>query len=242
MTFCLYFSALGSTSTSFVGAYNELSKFLKTNCSSLAEAAVSENINFQFNPAYSPHSGGLWEAGVKSTKFHLKRVLGDCNLTYEELNTVLVQIEAVLNSRPLTPISSDPEDMQPLTPGHFLIGRPLTALPVQDLRDRSSNYLSRYQRVEQLRQHFWARWSKEYVSELQARTKWRTHHDTLKVDTLVLIKEDNLPPLKWKMGRIAAIYPGSDGIARVADVRTATGLIRRSFSKICPLPVQAVSG
>jgi hypothetical protein len=173
--------------TSFVGAYNDLSKFLKGNCSSLAEAAAHERINFHFNPAYSPHSGGLWEAGVKSTKFHLKRVLGHCKLTYEELNTVLVQIEAVLNSRPLTPMSSHPEDLLPLSPGHFLIGRPLTSLPVQDLRDRSFDHLNRYQRIEQLRQHFWTRWSKEYVSELQVRTKWRTHYEALKLDALVLI-------------------------------------------------------
>ncbi|XP_061710770.1 uncharacterized protein LOC133520395 [Cydia pomonella] len=223
--------------TSFVGAYNELSKFLKSNCDSLAEAAAHEKINFHFIPAYSPHSGGLWEAGVKSTKFHLKRVLGDCNLTYELLNTVLVQIEAVLNSRPLTPMSSDAQDLLPLTPGHFLIGRPLTSLPVKDIREHEYNYLNRYQRIEQLRQHFWGRWSKEYVSELQVRTKWRTNNEVLQLNTLVLIKEDNLPPLKWKLGRIVAVHPGSDGVTRVADIRTAGGLVRRSFSKICPLPI-----
>lgn len=227
--------------TSFVGAYNELSRFLKDNCNSLAEAAANERLNFHFVPAYSPHTGGLWEAGVKSTKFHLQRVLGDCKLTYEELNTVLVQIEAILNSRPLTPFSSEPEDLRPLTPGHFLIGRPLMSLPVQDMRSFSANHITRYQRVEQLRQHFWARWSKEYVSELQVRTKWRTHHDVLKLDTLVLVKEDNLPPLKWKLGRIVAVFPGADGVNRVADIKTATGTVRRSFSKICPLPVSAMS-
>ncbi|XP_028029782.1 uncharacterized protein LOC114242720 [Bombyx mandarina] len=82
--------------TSFVGAANELSKFLKTNCSALSEEMAQEGINFNFIPAYSPHFAGLAEAGVKSTKHHLIRVLGLCNLTYEELYTTLVQIEAIL--------------------------------------------------------------------------------------------------------------------------------------------------
>ncbi|XP_063827853.1 uncharacterized protein LOC135077244 [Ostrinia nubilalis] len=210
---------------------------LKTNgsCDTLSECVASEGITFHFIPAYAPHFGGLWEAGVKSTKFHLVRVLGNCRLTYEELNTTLVQIEAILNSRPLTPLSSDPEDMMPLTPAHFMIGRPLTSLPVKDLRDHSNHHLTRHQRVEQLRQHFWERWNKEYVSELQQRVKWHTTKDSLKLNSLVVIKDDNLPPLKWKLGRIVALYPGNDGVPRVADIKTSTGVVRRAFSKICTL-------
>ncbi|XP_052755320.1 uncharacterized protein LOC128201681 [Galleria mellonella] len=222
--------------TSFVGAYNDLSKFLKANFNSLGESAANDGINFHFIPAYAPHFGGLWEAGVRSTKYHLQRVLGNCTLTYEELNTTLVQIEAVLNSRPLTPLSSDPADYNPLTPGHFLIGRSLTSLPERDYRLYSTNNLTRFQRIEQLRQHFWTRWSKEYIAELQQRVKWRSCKDNLKLDTLVVIKEDNLPPLKWKLGRIVEVHPGPDGIVRVADIKTSTGVIRRAFSKICPLP------
>lgn len=221
--------------TSFVGAVNEISTFLKSNCDSLSESVAHDGIKFHFIPAYAPHFGGLWEAGVKSTKFHLVRVLGNCHLTYEELNSVLVQIEGILNSRPLTPLSSNAEDLLPLTPGHFLIGRPLTSLPVKDIRDHSTHNLMRHQRVEQLRQHFWSRWSKEYVSELQLRVKWRTGKDCLNLNSLVIIKDDSLPPLKWKMGRVVALHPGTDGISRVADVKTATGVIRRAFSRICPL-------
>lgn len=226
--------------TSFVGAYNDLSKFLKSNCDSLAENLATDNVDFHFIPAYSPHFGGLWEAGVKSIKYHLNRVLGNCNLTFEELTTTLVQIEAILNSRPLTPLSSDPEDLTPLTPGHFLIGRPLTALPEKMYPENiSATRLTRFQRIEQIRQHFWTRWSKEYVAELQQRVKWRSCKYSLKPNTLVLVKEDHIPPLKWKLGRIVAVHPGSsDGICRVADIKTANGVVRRSFSKIVPLLVQ----
>lgn len=222
--------------TSFVGAYHDISKFLKSNCDNLSSEMANQGINFHFIPAYSPHFAGLAEAGVKSTKYHLNRVLGHCNLSYEELNTTLIQIEALLNSRPLTPLSSNPEDMTPLTPGHFLIGRPLTSLPSPDYQDRTISSLNRFQRIEQLRQHFWIRWSKEYISELQVRTKWRACKDSLKLNSLVVLKEDNLPPLKWKLGRIVAVYPGTDGVIRVADVKTSNGVFRRSFSKLCPLP------
>ncbi|XP_026745831.1 uncharacterized protein LOC113507176 [Trichoplusia ni] len=101
---------------------------------------------------------------------------------------------------------------------------------------------TRSDRIEQLRQHFWTRWSKEFIAELQQRVKWHSSKDSLKLDTLVVIKEENLPPLKWRLGRIVAIHPGTDGIARVADVKTSNGIIRRAFSKICPLPVTTESG
>ncbi|KAJ8717872.1 hypothetical protein PYW07_005802 [Mythimna separata] len=104
---------------------------------------------------------------------------------------------------------------------------------------RLSRCTSSMMRIEQLRQHFWTRWSKEYVAELQQRTKWRSCKDGLTLDSLVVIKEDNLPPLKWKLGRVVAVYPGTDGIARVADIRTSTGVVRRAFNRICPLPVSS---
>ncbi|XP_052742136.1 uncharacterized protein LOC128198001 [Bicyclus anynana] len=222
---------------SFIGAYNDLARFLQDNSSSLSSDFANEGIDFHFIPAYSPHFGGIWEAGVKSVKFHLYRVLGNCNFTFDELYTVLTQIEAILNSRPLTPLSSDPDDFTALTPGHFLIGRPLTGLPVKDYQEIKTNHLSRYHRIEQLRQHFWARWTKEYVSELQIRTKWQVPTQPMQINSLVLLKEDHLPPLKWKLGRIVALYPGKDNVARVADVKTSTGVIKRSFSRICPLPI-----
>ncbi|XP_028042588.1 uncharacterized protein LOC114252289 isoform X2 [Bombyx mandarina] len=132
----------------------------------------------------------------------------------------------------------DPHDFSPLTPAHFLIGRSLAAPACEDLTAATDSQLTRYHRIEQLRQHFWKRWSKKYVVELQTRTKWKTNQSDIALDTLVLIKDDNLPPLKWKLGRVIKVFPGNDGVSRVADVRTATGILRRSFAKICPLPLQ----
>lgn len=221
--------------TNFVGAMKEFSNFITNKFDDIIHYTSSNDIEFKFIPPYSAHFGGLWEAGVKSCKHHLTRVLGLANLTYEELSTVLAQIEAVLNSRPITPMSSDPNDFSPLTPGHFLIGRPLTAPASDDFTSKPTLSLTRFKRIEQLRQHFWVRWSKEYVTELQKRTKWTQNNGELKINDLVLLKDDNLPPLQWRLGRILSLFPGKDAVSRVADIKTAKGVTRRAFSKICPL-------
>ncbi|XP_076384568.1 uncharacterized protein LOC143263623 [Megalopta genalis] len=131
----------------------------------------------------------------------------DQRLTFEELYTLLTQIESCLNSRPLSPLSSDPTDLNPLTPGHFLIGTALTTLPSHDLRDIKVTRLNRYQLIQQMVQHFWQRWQRECIQQLQQRHKWQ-HSTTSKlaVDSLVIIKEDNLPPLQWSMGRIVQVH------------------------------------
>ena len=163
--------------TNFVGANKQLKDLQILVKSTGHNEAVSkflaqENISWVFNPPGAPHFGGLWEAGVKSVKTHLNRIIGNHQLTFEEMTTVISQIEACLNSRPLTEILSDPSELEVLTPGHFLVGRPLLAVPEQDLKeqDAKQSQLSRWQLV-QVHQHFWKRWSGEYLSRLQQRPK-----------------------------------------------------------------------
>lgn len=226
--------------TNFVGAQSELRElgtFLKEQSSAIPESVTSEGINWHFIPAHSPHFGGLWEAGIKSSKFHLRRVIGNTLLNFEEMSTLLSQVESTLNSRPISPLSADPSDLQPLTPAHFLIGRPSAALPDPDLAEVPESRLSIFQKVQKMHQHLWKRWNKEYVSELQQRSKWRINISQLAADALVLIKEDNTPPLRWKLGRVVELHPGNDGVNRVASVRTSNGIVKRSFAKLCPLPM-----
>ncbi|UYV65036.1 hypothetical protein LAZ67_3002885 [Cordylochernes scorpioides] len=219
--------------TNFVGAYKDLRKLFNSN---IHDFASSEEIKWNFIPPSSPHFGGLWEAGIKSVKYHLRRIVGKTKLTFEELTTVLTQIEACLNSRPLCPLTDDPEDLNALTAGHFLIGMPLTAVPSL-VRESGSSLKGRWQLVEQIKTDFWKRWSCEYFSRLQNRPKWLKPVDNIKIGTLVLLKEDNLPPLKWRMGRINQVYPGEDGLVRVVSVKTADGDLRRAVAKVCPLPL-----
>jgi hypothetical protein len=168
----------------------------------LVTTLSNENIQWKFIPPRTPNFGGLWEAGVKSVKFHIKRVVGETVLTYDELYTLLTRIEACLNSRPLVPMSNDPNDLTAITPGHFLIGEALTAPLEPDLIELKINRLSRHQLLERLRQHFWKRWRTEYLSYLQGRTKWQSPSPSLQPGDLDLLVEDNVPPLCWPIGRI----------------------------------------
>ncbi|XP_045448476.1 uncharacterized protein LOC123656907 [Melitaea cinxia] len=220
----------------FVAAAKELGQFLKTNQESLSDFATQETIKFVFSPSRAPHFGGIWESGIKSAKYHLKRVMGNSHVTFEELLTLFTQVEAILNSRPLCPMSSSPDDLLSLSPGHFLIGRPLTAPPTQAFDNHNENTLQRYERIEKMYQHFWQRWQREYISEIQQRTKWRTNKAKLNVGDLVLIHEDHVPPLCWRLGRVTRLFPGPDGVSRVADLSTTRGCVRRPLVRLCPLP------
>ncbi|GFU94461.1 reverse transcriptase domain-containing protein [Trichonephila clavipes] len=121
----------------------------------------------------SPNFGGLWDAGVKSFKYHLKRTIGNFNLTIEEFLTVVNQVEGILNSRPLIPLSSDTNDFSSLTPGHFLIGRPINSIPESKINDIPDNQLSRWQQVQKINQIIWEKWSRDYLNNLQQRGKWK---------------------------------------------------------------------
>ncbi|XP_059057253.1 uncharacterized protein LOC131850857 [Achroia grisella] len=138
-------------------------------------------------------------------------------------------------------MSSSPDDFHSLSPGHFLIGRPLNALPAPALEDSKINPIQRHLRLEQIRQHFWRRWQLEYISELQQRTKWKTDKTKLNIGDLVLLKEKDAPPLCWRLGRVSRLFPGSDGVARVADINTARGCVRRPLVGLCPLPTSEAS-
>ncbi|XP_046143095.1 uncharacterized protein LOC123988133 [Osmia bicornis bicornis] len=148
-------------------------------------------------------------------------------------------VESCLNSRPISPLSMDPHDTNPLTPGHFLIGDALCALPDTDLRDVAVNRLNRYQLIQQMFQHFWQRWHKEYLHQMQQKWKWRTTSQQQPAEgTLVIIKEDNSPPLRWCLGRVVQTHKGRDGVIRVVTVRTADATYKRPITKICILPIE----
>ncbi|XP_046145604.1 uncharacterized protein LOC123988890, partial [Osmia bicornis bicornis] len=148
--------------TNFQGADAQLQKQFKDSTrenQDLAALLAKDGTQWHFNPPAAPHMGGKWEAVLKSLKFHLKRTIGDALLTFEESITLLAQIEAILNSRPLEPLSDDPDDLSALTPGYFLIGSPLNAVPEPTLLDVSVNRLSRWQFLQQRLQQFWRLWS-----------------------------------------------------------------------------------
>ncbi|XP_074031549.1 uncharacterized protein [Leptinotarsa decemlineata] len=217
--------------TNFLGAQGQLLRLLES-------SASHENIVFHPTPASAPHFNGLCEAGVKSVKSHLARVIGQQILTYEEFYTVLTLIESILNSRPLTPMSADVDDLNTLTPGHFLTMKPVSSLPLPDYSDVPLNRLTRWQLLQRLHRDFWHRWHKEYLHTLQQRGRWFNGGTSPRIGTLVLIKTDNLPPCKWSLGRISKLHFGDDQVARVATIKTTHGTLKRPLVKLCPLPLE----
>lgn len=201
-----------------------------------SQAIIIENIQWNLNPANAPHFGGLWEAGVKSTKHHLKRML-NTKLTYEGFNTLICQIEAILNSRPLFPLSENPEDLEVLTPGHFLIGQPSNLPPEPSLLATKLNRLNQFQYIQRLMQQFWKRWANEYLHRLQQRPKWVQEKPNIEPGNIVIIKDDNLPPAQWMLGRVLKIYPGQDQLVRVADIQCKSSILKRPIHKLCLLPI-----
>ncbi|XP_058128652.1 uncharacterized protein LOC131292908 [Anopheles ziemanni] len=230
--------------TNFKGAANELRKLYDLLSSSQFQAEVTtwsseRGLKWSFIPPGAPHFGGLWEAAVKSMKRHLHRVLGDAATTYEDMVTLLAQVECCLNSRPITPMSDDPADLEALTPGHFITGSNMQQVPDIDLRDIPEGRLNHWRVIQQRFQHFWARWRSEYLHQLHVRNKWSMPATAIEPGIMVIIRDDNMPPNKWPLARVIEVHPGKDGIVRVVTLRTAqSDKVKRPVAKLCVLPFE----
>lgn len=230
--------------TNFIGASkmlnNEYELFkIELSCDFFEELSRMK-IEWHFNAPAWPTAGGLWEAAVRSMKHHLRRVLGEQKLTYEELSSLLTKVEACLNSRPLCPLTEDPDEFYNyLTPGHFLTGSPTLTLPLSSYADdRNLDLRKRWQLTENMFHQFWKHWSVDYLTSLQARSKWLKPTPNIKTDDVVLVKENNLPPGKWALGRVIEVHPGSDGHVRVATIKTQTTTLKRPITKLSLLPIE----
>ncbi|XP_055315884.1 uncharacterized protein LOC129575818, partial [Sitodiplosis mosellana] len=202
----------------------------------VANELTTQGIMWKFSPPAAPHFNGLVEAGVKTIKTHLKRALGEQKFTFEELSTLLAQIEAAANSRPLTPMSCDTNDSTILTPAHFLLNSYPVAITNENFDEVKLNCLDRWKKVQQTVRQFWHRWQNEYLHTIQQRAKWHTPNDAIKKDDLVLIS-DSAPVGKWPMGRVLEVHQGQDGLTRVATVKTANNTLKRPITKLAPLPI-----
>ena len=214
--------------SNFVGARSELHDLYLFLQQPSTEAAIRDclmerRIAWHHIPQRAPHFGGIWEALVKSTKHHLRRTVGKVKLYYEEMSTVTCQIAACLNSRPyLSQDCHDSEGEMPLTPGHFMIGRPMQAYP-EAPEDPDLTLTDRWRLCQALVQSFWDQWSKSYLSSLQKRNKWTKPLPNVKVGDLVMMLDETTPLLTtWKMAKVTATYPGVDGLVRAVDVQVST--------------------
>ena len=209
---------------------------------SISHLATIQRIKWHFMPARAPHFGGLWEAGIKSMKTLLRKILPDYFLTYEEFVTILTHVEATLNSRPLIhDETATSGDDYILTPGHFIIGRPLLSLPQHTPKGDSLQFLKRWDKIKFLSHQLWQRWKRVYLQTMQARQKWLTSTPSLKVGDCVAVKDETLkkediPSLRvWPLAVIEKIYPGIDEHVRAVDLRCNDRLYNRDLSKLVKL-------
>lgn len=171
-------------------------------------------------------------------KHHLKRVLGNSVLTYEEMLTTLFENEGCLNSWPLCPLASDVTDLTVLTPGHFLIGDSIVGAPRPSTIDVNVNRLDRWQQIQQMTEQFCHKWSTDYLHRLQQRPKWLTQKENLQVGDMVLLRDERLQPSKRMMARVILTHPGNDNLVRAVTIKTATSTLERPITELGRLPIE----
>lgn len=225
--------------TNFIGANNMMVKDMQryqNEWKEKTEALTINGVSWHFNPPANPHAGGLWEAAVKSVKQLLLKHIGNTLLTYEEFNTLLIQIEGCLNSRPLGFLRDVPEDRIVLTPNHFLSGTSIFTHPEPEQGKLSLSTRWRY--VQHLRDQVCSDFKQQFVHQLQQRRKWNEVKENLKVGDVVIVEDHCLPQHKYPLAIINEVHSGADGLTRVVTVKMESGrLFKRPISKLCVLPV-----
>lgn len=218
--------------TNFVGAKN----YLNFSDEQIQNFVGLRQIKWHFNPPHSPHRGGLWEAAVKAAKSHLKRVILDQPLNFEEYVTIFSRIEAILNSRPLCyrRSSSKNEDFV-LTPNHFLIGESPFQLPEPEDTQAKLPLLSRYNFVRSILNGFWKFWRADYLNMLQRKEKWIDREKNVQVGQIVLVKSPT-PPTQWPLARVEIVHPDQDGFVRTVTIRLKEKLCCTDIRSLIKLP------
>ena len=223
--------------TNFVGATREFEEcFSQWDRDAMCERLARGQIIWKFNPPGVPHFGGIWDRLVRSCKKAMFLILGNRSLTLPVLTTTMCLVEQTLNGRPLTPGSDDPEDLEALTPNHFLLGRPVLAEPLMSDAVRYVDCRKMYKVAQTYNQMIWSRWAKEYLPEWNVRSNWATDDErVLKVGDLVWLIDESVRRHENKMARVIKVFPGADVVIRSAAMKTADGVLRRPAVKLAPL-------
>lgn len=232
--------------TTFVGANTEMKKAIETwEESNTLDFMASRGTQWHFITPAAPFKGGIWEAAVKSMKHHLRRVMGLQKFSYEPFHTLLVEIEAVLNSRPICAESDDPNDARALTPATFWNQGPLIMPLPEQMREPPKDRLRLWQNIQFMVQDFWRQWSADYLNTLQQRKKWKEERENMRVGQLALIKSENFPPTHWALGRIVDVHHGADNLVRSVSIMLGDKdrtVLERPVQKLCILPMDDEPG
>lgn len=201
----------------------------------ICEQAARQGIDWTFNPPHGPHFGGVFESLIKSSKRAMYATLSQGGITDEELLTAIVEVEGLLNSRPLTYSSSDPKDEEPLTPNHFLYGRVGDRLAPAIVDTTAFGLRNRWRLVQDIVNTAWKRLMKEYLTAQQPRKKWTSQQVNLKSGDIVLMPHPSNERGKWPLARVVEAYESADGMVRSVKVRSKNQFYIRPVTKLAPL-------
>ena len=219
--------------SNFVGAERELREALRSVKQTEVQNAMSAaGVKWVFNPPYASHFGGVWERQIRSVRRILASVMKQQELTDEGLATMFCEVEAIINSRPLTKLSDDPDDLEALTPNHLLTLKGPGA-PIGTFTKRDVYAADRWKQIQYLADVFWRRWLKEYLPSLQERQKWSLQRRNVTIGDIVLVMDDKSPRCTWSLGKILEVFPDKVGLVRTASVKTQLGTYTRPISKLC---------
>ncbi len=230
------FELLSDRGTNFIGGNKELLEAYQSLTPDLQAALARQKISFKFNPPHAPHFGGTWEREIRSIKTALETTIGAQTVSEEVLRTIMIEIEGILNSKPLGYVSSDIADPDPVTPNLLLMGRYDTSLPLVTYSDSELHSRRQWRHSQILSDHFWAHFLRIYLPSLQSRQKWRTDNPNLQPNTVILILVPQLPRSQWSVGRVISLHPSKDGRCRVADVQVKDRTYTRPVAHLIPLP------
>ena len=200
---------LSDNAANFVTAERELRELVEAlDQSKIAQSTANKGVMWHLNPPLAPHFGGVHETMIKAAKWAVNAVVGNADVTDEELTTAFTGAEALLNSRPLTYQSANPEDDIPLTPNHFLIDQIGGQFAPESVEETNLSLKKRWRRFQELVRHFWYRWLREWIPSLSNRRKWLKEERDLQSGDVVLVMSPNTLRGHWPLGRIIEVYQG----------------------------------
>lgn len=224
--------------TNFRAGDRELSKCFQAMEPKLQEHLATQQISFNFNPPGAPHFGGVWEREIRSVKNALRVILGKQTTSEVVLQTVLIEVEGIMNSKPLGYLSSNAADPDPITPNLLLMGRRDASLPQAMFINSKLLGRRKWRHSQILADHFWTRFIRDYLPNLQPRGKWLREVQNLEVGKTVLIFDPQLPRASWPTGRVTTVTTGRDGRVRSVDVQVGSRIYTRPVSRLMVLPEQ----
>lgn len=223
-------------STNLVGAQAELKKALTSMHEGRIQGALlPDGIQWSFNPPAASHYGGVWERLIRSVRQVLTSTLRQQTLDDEGLQTIFCEVESILNNHPLSTVSSEPHDLEPLTPNHILLLKTQPILPPGTFSKTDLYARRRWEQVQYMADLFWRRWMQEYLVLLQERQKWMKIRRNFKIGDIVVVVDPTAPRGSWPLGKVLDISADAGGLVRSVKLQTKTSVIERPVTKLCHL-------